>query len=221
MRCFGKTKQSTKQMRSAVWTVSLDAKDAQALANLLPLLGCGEEAAAVAFHRLANQDTFAQATQTALRVIGDEEHVHDGWLSDLACALPAAENASEIRLAAGRFHLSLATGGPMLHLARIAAIDGAVCTMLSRLTAPRARLSADAGVAHLLRHIRNDEARHVAVARGIALLAPDLASLHEAGAKARSALAMLIAPGAEAFDQLGVDPDRLIRDVAQLPNGLL
>jgi hypothetical protein len=221
MRCFGKSKQSTQQMRLAVWRVSLDNKAVQALANLLPLLGCGEEAATVAFYRLANQDAFAQSTQTALRFIGDEEHVHDALLSDLASALPTAENDIEIRRTARRFHMSLAKGGPVLHLARIAAIDGAVCMMLSRLIAPHARLSDDAAVANLFRRIRNDEARHVAVARGIALSTPDRASLREAGANARSALAMLIAPGADAFDQLGVDPDRLMRDVAQLPNGLL
>jgi hypothetical protein len=135
--------------------------------------------------------------------------------------LPPPENAAAARRAARRFHVSLTEGGSTLHLARIAAIDGAVCLILSRLTAWGAKLATDRAVATLLRRIRSDEAKHVAVARAITLSAPDRASLREAGADARRSLARLIASGGEAFDRLGVDPDHLVRDVARLPNGLL
>ena len=221
MRCFGDSYQSLRASESLILSASLDDSTCQALANLIPLLGCGEEAAAAAFHRLANQGAFARATQAALHSIGEEEQIHEGLLAGLAAAMPPPEKADETRRAARRFHVSLTKGGPTLHLARIAAIDAAVCMILSRLTARSAKLATDVSVANVLRRIRNDEAKHVTIARTIGASSPDRARLREAGAQARVALSSLIASGGAAFEGLGVDPDRLVSDVARLPNGLL
>ena len=199
----------------------LSAETAQALANLLPMLGCGEEAAAVAFHHLAGSAGFAPQTAAALRMIGDEEDVHDALLTRLGLALPPPEQPERVRRAAKRFHIALTRGGPMLHLARIAAVDAGVCTILSRLTDKRGPIAIDAPTLRLLRKIRCDEAKHVAVARCAISNEADRKPLREAAATAREALARLLALDRAAFEALGVDPDQLIRDIARLPNGLI
>ena len=199
----------------------LSAETAQALANLLPMLGCGEEAAAVAFHHLADSAGFAPQTAAALRMIGDEEDVHDALLTRLGMALPPPEQPERVRRAAKRFHIALTRGGPMLHLARIAAVDAGVCMILSRITDKRRAIATDAPTFGLLRKIRSDEAKHVAVARCAISSEADRRPLREAAAAAREALAQLLALDGAAFEALGVDPDQLIRDIARLPNGLI
>lgn len=199
----------------------LSAETAQALANLLPMLGCGEEAAAVAFHHLADSTGFAPHTAAALRMIGDEEQVHDALLTRLGLALPPPEQPERVRRAAKRFHMALTRGGPMLHLARIAAVDAGVCTILSRLTDKRRAIATDAPTVGMLRKIRGDEAKHVAVARCAISNETNRKPLREAAVLAREALAHLLAIDGAAFETLGVDPDRLIRDMARLPNGLI
>ena len=199
----------------------LCASSTQALANLLPMLGCGEEAAAVAFHHLADNADFAPQTAAALRMIGDEEDVHDALLTRLGLALPPPERPERVRRAARRFHMALTRGGPMLHLARIAAVDAGVCTILSRITDKGGAIASDAPTFRLLRKIRSDEAKHVAVARRAINNEVDRKALRDAAAAAREALAQLLALDGAAFEDLGVDPDRLIRDIARLPNGLI
>ena len=196
-------------------------RECHALADLLPLLGCGEEAAAVAFHRLAERGKFARATRATLQMIGDEERVHDALLAGLAAALAPSGLAAETRTAARHFHIQLGRGSPAAHLARIAAIDAAVCLILARLTARRAALGADPSLTRLFTRIRHDEARHVAVARSIVIEGGLAPTLRDTAAGAREALGKLIAPFGATFEALKVDADRLGRDVARLPDGLL
>ena len=191
------------------------------LADLLALLGCGEEAAAIAFHRLAERGKFAPGTQAALRLISDEEQVHDAWLTGLASKLPPPTLLSETQAAARRFHARLGRGTPAEHLARIAAIDAAVCMILSRLIAPRTALRADRAVTQLISRIRHDESRHVAVARNVVIESGMATQLRDTAAHARWSLGQLIAPFGSAFETLGVDPDRLAGNIAHMPNGLL
>ena len=46
-------------------------------------------------------------------------------------------------------------------------------------------------------------------------------ALRDSAAEAREALGKLVALGAAAFDDLMVDPEKLVRDVSCLPNGFL
>lgn len=201
--------------------VSLDAKVAEALADLVPLLCCGEEAAVVGFDRLGRAGGLDPALRSALRQIADDERRHDAILRGLRAALPARPQDRTVQQRARYFHLNLPRGGTLLHLARIAGLDAAVCTILSRLLRPGAVVSRDDTVGAVLSHIRRDETRHVMVSRRLALAAADRQAVRNAAAEARDALAGLLALGADAFEALGVDPARLLADIERLPDGLL
>ena len=200
---------------------SLDARPAAALAALLPLLGCGEEAAAVSFHRLSRTGTLDAGLRRILRTIADDERCHDAMLRGLRTALPRASPDATVQARARRFHLGLSRGGTSLHLARIAGLDAAVCTIVSRLLRPGNPVARDDATRAVLGHIRRDEARHVVISRDFALASPDREAVRGAAADARTALADLLASGSDAFEALGVDPDLLLRDVGSLLDGLL
>lgn len=193
----------------------IDDRTAEALALLVPVLGCGEEAAALAFDGLA---AARDGDAAALRSIGAEERVHDALLKQVAASLPPP--ARDLRRAARRFHIDLGRGGPALHLARIAAIDAAVCTIFSRLIRARQGIARDPALAAIMARIHRDEARHVRVSRALARAAMPPPALQACGAATRAAMAATLAPAADAFEGLGVDPDPLLRDVARLPDGL-
>ncbi len=203
------------------YCASLDAKPAAALAALLPLLGCGEEAAAVSFDRLSRADTLDSRLRRILHTIADDERCHDAMLRGLRAALPKAAPDAAVQARARRFHLSLPRGGTVLHLTRIAGLDAAVCTILSRLLRPGSPVARDDAARAVLSHIRRDETRHVIVSRDIALAASGRKEVRDAAAEARDALADLLTSGSDAFEALGVDPDRLLRDIGSLPSGLL
>ena len=215
--CFGSG------MRAAVPLTSimprLDCEAAAALGQLVPLLGCGEEAAALAFDGLAERDSDA-STSAALRCIADEERVHGCLLQDLASALPQA-NEPALRTAARRFHIDLGRGSGAHHLARIAAIDAGVCMVLSRLLGPAGPIAGDPFVAPLLSRIRRDEARHVTLSRRIVIERTQPHDLDDVAAAARDALANVLTLASDAFEALCVDPSRLYADLRKLPDGLL
>jgi hypothetical protein len=210
-----------RRLESSAISLSLDATPAKALADLVPLLCCGEEAAAFSFDRLSRSASIDTAARKALAEIADDERRHDALLRTLCAALPASLPARSALHLARRFHLSLSRGGTVLHLARIAGLDAAVCTILSRLLRPGSAVARDPGVRAILTHIRKDEARHVAVSRGVALAATDRRAVRGAAAEARGGLAELLDCCGDAFEALGVDPARLLRDIRQLPDGLL
>ena len=199
--------------------VRLDDAAAVALAALVPLLGCGEEAAALAFGAMAEREG-DPATQAALDAICQEERVHEALLHGLSAALPPV-NARRLVRAARRFHIDLGRGSGVVHLARIAAIDAGVCTILSRIVRPGRPIAADQNIAGLLKRIRRDEARHVMLSRTIAMSRAEGRALNDVAAGARQALADVLTLAGDAFEVLGVDPARLFADLRTLPNGLL
>jgi hypothetical protein len=200
--------------------VALPATSARALASLLPMLGCGEEAAALGFDRLAESSELKRFAHKALHAIAEEERVHNAMLEGLRSALPIVPQNPAIRRAARRFHHSLQADSAALNLARIAGIDAAVCVILSRLLSKVSPISRDTGCANILRQIRQDEARHVAVSRTIAAGALTGPDARDAAAQAREGLADLLCLNADAFERLCVNPEILCRDVRSLPNGL-
>ena len=214
--CFGDGRTAAR-MRPI--DVRLDHRPAGALALLVPLLGCGEEAAALAFDGLAANDG-DRATAAALRVIAEEERVHDGVLHCLAASLPAVATAG-VRRAARRFHIELGRGSTLAHLARIAAIDAGVCTILSRLLRPHSPLAGDRAVSTILARIRSDETRHVRLSRSLVLARADGRGVEEVAQSAREAMANVLMVVADAFEALEVDPARLRADIRSLPPGLL
>ena len=201
-------------------THDLAGESALALAELLPLLGCGEEAAIASFGRLAQDSSLEAGARAALHAIASDERRHDALLSGLRDALPTPTSNPALRKSSRQFHLAISQGGPQVHLARVAGIDAAVCAVLSRVLGSASTVAHDPGVARVLGHIRRDEARHVATSRGIAIAAVGRSRARDAAAEARAGLADLIEMGADAFARIGVDPDRLLAQVRALPNGL-
>lgn len=214
--CFGARRV---RPHAASIDVRLGNDAAEALALLVPLLGCGEEAAALAFDGLAAHDS-DPATAAALGAIAEEERVHDSLLHGLAAGLPAVQTAA-LRREARRFHIHLGRGSRLAHLARIAAIDAGVCTILSRLLRPGTPVAGDPDVAGMLVRIRHDETRHVRLSRSLVLERADGRAFEDVAAAAREALANVVMLAADAFDALAVDPARLQADLTALPPGLL
>ena len=188
---------------------------------LLPLLGCGEEAAGMAFDGLAECHREDNRAAKALRAVAAEERLHEILIGHLRDSLPDTGQNPRALDAARRFHLRLARGGATLHLARIAALDSAVCTMFGRLLRPGGPIAADPGVAAILRRIHRDEARHVRIARALVLDTAPAVAMRDAAAAARADLADTLIYADGAFEALGVDPVSLDRDIRRLPDGLL
>lgn len=201
--------------------VDLDNRSAAALAILLPLLGCGEEAAVMAFEGLADSRPKDDRAAPTLCAIAEEERLHDLLIRQLERGLPAAKQERLTIEATRRFHIGLVRGGAALHLARIAALDAAVCTMFGRLLRPGGPIAADPEVASVLRRIHRDEARHVRVARRLALETGSAPAMRDAAAAARDGLADILLLARDAFEDLQVDAASLDRDIRRLPDGLL
>jgi hypothetical protein len=203
----------------SVAPVTLGDRPAAALAMLLPLLGCGEEAAALAFDGLADHHRPAPDIAAGLDRIAREERVHEALIAQLCDDLPFAGPPPRLLGEARRFHITLQQGGVGQHLARIAALDAAVCTLLSRLLRPGGPIATDQTASRILGRIRHDEAGHVRLSRRLALdFGPDVT---DAAAEAREKLADILGLAADAFEDLGVDPAALDRDIRRLPDGLL
>lgn len=185
---------------------------------LIPLLGCGEEAAAVAFDGLsAKVPTHADVFTS----IAAEERVHDALLQGVLAALPASTLSASLTGRIRRMHLSLSADGDEIHCVRIAALDSAVCTILTRLLCVDGPVFREPKLAVLFARIRDDEARHVAITRRIALASPITSTMRDAAAATRLALADILTSAGAAFDALNIEPDRLLAQIARLPAGLL
>ncbi len=205
---------------AAVEPLRLADPAAQALAELIAVLGCGEEAAAIAFTGLAASDSDPAAAR-ALQGIADEERHHDALLAGLALRLPTASDAPKWLRAARRFHAEVGRGSMVDHLARVAAIDAAVCTVLARVTARQRPVGADPVARGIFGRIHRDEARHVRVSRRLAIDRANGRVLADIAIAARRSLADVLALGGGAFETLGVDPDALLRDIRALPPRLV
>lgn len=187
--------------------------EAQAFADLLPVLLCGEESASLAFDGLAAAGDASVAP--VLARIAEEERGHDALLSGIRAALPEATDLPSIRAKARQFYRRLQERDSVRHLARITALDSAACTIIAALVRPRYGISSDPRIAGRLRFILGEEVGHVRL--GIAFsatLGPDRGAIHE---ETRMALCELLSPCADRFETLAVDPDVLFRRLRTLP----
>jgi len=194
---------------------ALDAATGQALADVLPFLLCGEESAVHAFgRRLAGHVGRA----AALAGIADDEARHAAWLEVLSAALPAPTRTPDVVQMTGFFR-RLLTRDAARHFAQIAALDLAVCEILRPLVAPGGALTAAPSVIDGLRAIRQDEARHVRVARDCAReLGLEAAQQRALETSVRESLAQLLAPVQSSLRRLGFAGfGRMIRGAVARP----
>lgn len=195
--------------------VRLSRPRAQALADILPILGCGEESAALAFDALARHRGPAA---DALARIAFEERGHEALLAGLRRRLPEPRDLTGARVMARRFYLRLQERDPVRHLARISALDSAACTILAALNREGRGVSPDRRLGQAFRRIHREEVGHVRL--GLALsagLGSQRLGLQE---ETRAGLAELLAPFADRFEALGVDPGPLLRKIADVPGAL-
>ncbi|WP_293374139.1 hypothetical protein [Nevskia sp.] len=190
---------------------------AQALADLLPVLICGEASAERAFEHLLLrlESRVDPSLSAALAGVAADEQRHGDWLDALRAALPAPTSDQPGRRAL-RFLLGLVCDDPALHLARVAALDAAVCRVLAEVGAAGRPIAAAPELAQVFRDIRRDEGRHVRIARRAALaLGLDVAVMTRERLAVTAAFAALLSEQAAAFAALGVDPARLEQRIAR------
>ena len=177
--------------------------------SLLSLLRLGEQLAEGAFDRIARAfaGTPLDRYQAVLLRVSDDEHRHDRLLSSLA----RHEMPPRVDRKARRFYVSLRDPDPGIHLARIAALDGCVCQIISHVLAVRTPVLAPP-LRDVLVHIRRDEGHHVRVARRLTLMcgAPTRL-LNEIDGETRAAFTGVLARYTDEFTALGVDSDNLLR----------
>lgn len=193
---------------------------AAALAELLPLLLCGEESAALAFGGGGACDALAPAARADLERIRREEVVHGLLLQRLQTGLPPAALEPWLLARTRRFFVTLAAADPGRYFARIAGLDSAVCVLLGALRGKRSPLTADPTVAATLARIHRDEAGHVDAARRIARGYTTAADALAAATATRRRLVALLRERAAAFETLGVDSDRLFARLGTVARGV-
>lgn len=183
-----------------------------ALGALLPAILCGEESAVHAFYNegdRVDERLFADGKATLYRIAAEEE-LHDRMLRALGAVTPEPDDVEQRRRRAKRFFMRIQSRDLDEHFTRIAALDSGVCIIMGALVARGGRLDGAPVVRRMLKRIHSDEARHVAFshnyakAMGVARVS-DLESFE----LVRSGLVELVRPCAPAFEQLGVDADRL------------
>jgi hypothetical protein len=198
--------------------VRLCGEQLESLAELVQILLCGEASAALAFEVLARQrrrQGDAPELIDALQRIADDEHEHEQLLLALQRRLPRPSDSVAITMAGTSFFRSLATRDAGEHFTRIAALDSAVCIILSSM-----RMSQPLLYAGALQRIHCDEARHVATAVGYARRLSTTARRTEQAAATRHGLTELLRPRAHCLEALQVDPDRLLHRLRQPPRSL-
>jgi hypothetical protein len=198
----------------------LGSTQAAALSELLVVFACGEESAALAFGHLADAKA-AECARAALALVVEEEMVHDRLLRQLRGALPVPGHDRELRMAQLRFYRNIGYLNVGQHLAAIAALDSAVCIILSAVLQHGRPLASEPTVRSIFARIRYEESRHVRLSRGLATVLTPRTAAREVAAFARLGLVEILARRADALERLEIDPDRLFMRLAKLPSGLL
>ena len=213
---------SARNQQNAVTQSDLSPEMAQAIANLLPILLCGEESAEFAFEHLAKQLPASQkpAFESQLISIADDERCHGLLLDTLRQSLPAPRCRSSAKLAA-RFLRGLASADLPLHLVRIAAVDAGLCQILAEVCHRDRPITRLVHIHSVFQRIRRDEGRHVRISRCCAK-ALGLATSVERDERSLvlQNFAALLAPEAASFAVLGVDFNALLARFARLSQAI-
>jgi hypothetical protein len=199
--------------------VRLSAGHAAAFAELLQVLSCGEESAALTFDHLGNSLQERSLSWALARIAADERE-HHGLLTGLRASLPRPRLDPPLEATMRRFFMRLADRDVMVHCVRIVAIDSAVCRVLGMLRCRGKPLASDLRVGSILKRIHKDEARHVAIASRCAT--PLLQSVRgrEIAADALEQLTQVLRLRADSLDSLSVDPDQLFARLRAIPRRL-
>jgi hypothetical protein len=197
--------------------VAMSAAAAQALADLMPLLLCGEESAEFVFAAAVPElpRNIDPALPLELARIADDERRHGVYLSALRNRLPPPADVGATRRAT-RFLRKLATTDLGLHLARVAALDAGFCQVLAEICRPGTEIAKVPELVDIFRRIRSDEGRHVRVSRRCAAaLGVSPRTEHEERRWVLHEFATLLTAAAPAFAAVGADMERLLGRLAR------
>lgn len=204
-KCFAARRWRPDSVRQAAMMLPPDV--AQGLADLLPVLICGEASAELAFDQFAEHLPAAIDPQWTkpLKTIAADEREHARLLAELTQSLPPPEQPSGARRAA-KFLRELASADLGLHLSRISALDAGVCFVLAALCRAGTPIAEEPKLRALFLRIRRDEGRHVRISRAAA---SQLGITNAAQAQERhrviGGLSALLAPLHAPLFALGVD----------------
>jgi hypothetical protein len=135
-----------------------------ALGRLVPSLLCGEESAFQIFRREGHRVSDPQLNRSRALAyrIAVEELEHERLLQKLRSCCPVPSDMGSILPRTRQFFLRMASRDPAIHFARVAALDSAVCIILSALVKPLSRATL---LVAIFNRIRRDEAWHVRFSR--------------------------------------------------------
>ena len=216
--CFGR-----RQLASHDGThprLRLSPAHAEALAELLPVLLCGEESAALAFDQIASSGDLQREMRAALARIALDELEHQTLLQRIRAALPPPHDDPGLSAGMRRFFMRLASRDPATHCARIAAVDAGVCLLLRALRSGCGPVATEPTLSSVVARIHRDEARHVAVTSRQAAQLAGARLVRDDVVEVRHRLTRLLERRATSLESLGVDPDRLFRSLQAIPRAL-
>lgn len=184
--------------------------NAEAIARLLGLLRTGEQSAEVAFRRMSASPAVEGTVRTTLLSIAADEARHDRLLATGSAATGVAAIPPE--RAVRRFFARLQSRELGTHLARVAGLDACVCQVLACVVGAGGGLPGPLAIA--LHTIRQDEGRHVRLARELARrVGTSEATMSELELDTRRAFAQVVTTFDDAFEALGVDVETLGRRI--------
>jgi hypothetical protein len=197
--CFASS-QSHEPLHAAIG-IRLGSRHSEALAELLPVLICGEESASVVFSRLSRAPNLSSAHDELVR-IEHEECEHARLLLQVRLALPKARVDTALSRATRLFFMRMSEREVGPHFVRIAALDSGVCILLGALRRRRTPIAADPTLSQLFARIHRDEARHVLVARHYARILLETQQTYTIARDTRQQLVELLMHRAAALEQL-------------------
>jgi hypothetical protein len=191
----------------------------QALGELLPSIICGEESAQLVFaqaQRRIDERLFRVGNAAALQIAAEETY-HESLLEYLQEHVPVSPAREAVRASSRQFFGGLINSDIATHFARLASLDGGVCTIFSMLLQDRKPLArTPAGL--LLGRILTDERKHVRFAYAYAKsVMGEKDRILQESCLVRGGLVSLMEPCAPAFEALEVDADVLFARLKRVP----
>ncbi len=212
--CFRTTRR--RDDTASALDIGLRSDHAEALSQLMPILICGEESAALVFGRFTHS-SLSESFSLALQRISEDEAEHERLLSRIRRSLPPflpdARSIGELR----HFLKAAAHRDIGIHFTRIAALDSAVCGILAAVRASRCSIGRDPAIATILARIHRDEARHVKIAGGFANVLTVRSQRSDEASEIRLRFARLLGQQGDALERLALDPDHLLARIRTLP----
>ncbi|CAA0104822.1 Uncharacterised protein [BD1-7 clade bacterium] len=200
-----------------VLTNHLSRQQRQALSRLVPLLLCGEQSAMHVFHQENDRlkvHPFSHHMHQ-LQQIEADEYLHEDALQQLMRQLPLPADLQKIKRRAQVFYTRIERLSHDLasHFATISQLDACVCLVMNAMANSDLEGSA---VARLFELIKNDEAKHVTIAREHASQLGHIVNVDNSAPTIHVELIKLLMPEATAFEAIGIDAERLFARVIDL-----